>query len=217
MKYKAAIFDLDGTLADTLESIAYSANQALARLGYEALPVPDYRYYAGDGARELLKRALYASGDTSGERLEEIEPVYAGIFERDCMYKVHPYDGIEELLSVLRKQGIRTAVLSNKPHARTVDVINRLFVPGTFDYVQGQMEGIERKPSPAGAFKIAEVFGVQPEECIYLGDTNTDMKTGRAAGMFTVGVLWGFRGKEELLENGAMKLAEHPADIEELL
>ncbi len=217
MNYKAAIFDLDGTLADTLESIAYSGNRTLERLGLSPLPVENYRYYAGDGAKELCRRILRDSGDTAGERLEEILPVYAEVFKDTCMYRVHPYDGIVELLFELKSRGIRTAVLSNKPHDRAKNVIASLFGTDTFDYVQGQTEGIRRKPSPDGALAIAGVFGVKPEECIYCGDTNTDMETGTAAGMYTVGVLWGFRDRDELLENGAMMLAGKPEDILKLL
>ena len=214
---RAVIFDLDGTLADTLVSIAHSTNRSLARLGYPALPVEDYRYYAGDGAKELLKRALRASGDEACENLKRIEPIYAEIFETDCMYQVHPFEGIVETLKELKARGIRLAVLSNKPDARTRDVIASLFGEGLFDYVQGQTDEIRRKPSPDGALKIAEIFGVRPEECMYCGDTNTDMKTGTAAGMYTVGVLWGFRDREELVENGAMELAERPQQLLELL
>ena len=179
MTYKAAIFDLDGTLADTLASIAHSANMALEQLGFPALPLDNYRYYAGDGAQELMKRALAACGDTACSRLEEIMPVYAAIFEKECMYQVHPYDGIPEVLEALKQQGLK----------------------------------IRRKPCPDGALEIARVFDVKPEECLYCGDTNTDMQTAVAAGMFPIGVVWGFRDRQELLDNGAKVLAEVPADI----
>ena len=155
MTYKAAIFDLDGTLADTLASIAHSANMALEQLGFPALPLDNYRYYAGDGAQELMKQALAACGDTACSRLEEIMPVYAAIFEKECMYQVHPYDGIPEVLEALKQQGLKIAVLSNKPDARTHDVIRDLFGTELFDYVQGQTEKIRRKPCPDGALEIA--------------------------------------------------------------
>ena len=213
MTYKAAIFDLDGTLADTLASIAHSATMALEQLGFPALPLDNYRYYAGDGAQELMKRALAACGDTACSRLEEIMPVYAAIFEKECMYQVHPYDGIPEVLEALKQQGLKIAVLSNKPDARTHDVVRDLFGTELFDYVQGQTEKIRRKPCPDGALEIARVFDVKPEECLYCGDTNTDMQTAVAAGMFPIGVLWGFRDRQELLDNGAKVLAEVPADI----
>lgn len=213
MTYKAVIFDLDGTLADTLASIARSANMALAHLGYPALPKDNYRYYAGDGARELMKRVLTDSGDPACSRMDEIMPIYGKIFEKECMYEVHPYDGIPETLEALKQRGLKIAVLSNKPDARTHDVIRDLFGTELFDYVQGQTEKIRRKPCPDGALEIARVFGVKPEECLYCGDTNTDMQTAVAAGMFPIGVLWGFRDRQELLENGAKALAEVPADI----
>jgi len=133
------------------------------------------------------------------------------------MYKVKPFDGITELLAALKDRGIKNAVFSNKPHAQAVEVIGDLFAPGTFDAVQGQMDSLRRKPFPDGALEIAGRLGVRPEECLYFGDTDTDMQTGTAAGMFTIGVLWGFRPKEELLEHGAMALICKPLDALELL
>lgn len=210
---RAAIFDLDGTLADTLESIAHCTNRALGELGYGPLETDAYRYYAGDGAKELLKRALAASGDTEGERLPEMEAIYGRIFQEDCMYHVQPFDGIPETVRGLKNMGYRVAVLSNKPHARTVDVISALFGEGVFDAVQGQVDGIPRKPCPDGALALAEQFGVRPENCLYMGDTDTDMQTACAAGMYAVGVLWGFRDRGELMDNGAQVLVDRPQEI----
>lgn len=217
MNYKAAVFDLDGTLADTLESISTAANKTLNMLGYGDLPTENYKYYAGDGAKALMLRVLRDSGDVQGSRLDEMAPIYADVFEEYCMYKVHPYAGIPELIRDLKKRGMKIAVLTNKPHKRALDVLAELFEEGTFDYIQGQSDDIPRKPDPAGAFMITDAFGVAPEECIYLGDTDTDMQTGRAAGMFTIGVLWGFRDEQELLSNGAQALAKTPAEVLKLL
>ena len=210
---RAAVFDLDGTLADTLESIAHCTNQALESIGYEPLETDCYRYYAGDGAKMLLTRALIASGDTKLSRLEEIEPIFSEIFEKGCMYHVKPYDGIVETVQGLRDMGYRVAVLSNKRHERTKDVVTALFGEGVFDEVQGQTEGIRRKPSPDGALAIAERLGVKPENCLYFGDTNTDMQTACAAGMYGVGVLWGFRDRRELIDSGAQVLVDKPQEI----
>lgn len=232
---KACIFDLDGTLADTVRSIAYSGNLTLGAFGYKPLPEENYKYYAGDGAKELVRRFLGAvrgrdGGDLSAASLERALEIGAGvpdedrefqdmyrkyreIFGENCMYEVKPYPGIPELLQALRQRGVKTAVLSNKPHAQTLDVVERLFGPGTFDMVQGQMEGIPKKPSPKGALHIAAAFSAEPWECLYAGDTNTDMQTGNAAGMFTVGVLWGFRDEKELLDNHAMALLRHPLEM----
>lgn len=215
--YKAGIFDLDGTLADTVDSMAYSANLALRELGLKEQPAERFKNFAGDGAKELVKRCLIASGDETCSRFEDMQRLYRMYFERYCMYHVKPYDGIRHLLEAMKREGMRIAVLSNKPHAQAIDVVESIFGKEYFDYVQGQTEKIPRKPNPAGALHIVDVFGVKASECLYMGDTNTDMKTGKAAGMFTIGVLWGFRTREELEENHADRIAGHPLEIEALL
>lgn len=213
---KACIFDLDGTLADTVESIAVASNRALARVGLGPLPVPDYKYYAGDGAKTLIERALRAAGDEALDNFDQVYDVYSEFFEKDCTYKVTVFDGMRETLAGLKARGIKTAVLSNKPHARTLDVIHKLFGEGVFDRVQGQVETIKRKPDPSGALLIAGQLGVAPEECMYVGDTNVDMQTGNGAGMYTVGVLWGFRTRQELEMNRAHHIVGHPLELLDL-
>ena len=210
---KACIFDLDGTLADTLESMSISANQVIEPLGYAPLPTENFRYYAGDGAKTLVERVLRDAGDKNLVHLEEVYQAYCEIFDRDCTYKVVVFDGMKEILKKLKAMGVKLAVFSNKPHAQTRTVISNLFGDNLFDWVQGQQDGIEKKPDPSGALKIAEIFEVRPEECMYIGDTNVDMMTGNRAGMFTVGVLWGFRDRKELMDNHAHALAEKPEDL----
>lgn len=210
---KACIFDLDGTLADTLESMSISANQVIEPLGYAPLPTENFKHYAGDGARTLVERVLRDAGDKELVHLEEVYKAYSGIFDKDCTYKVVVYDGMRETLEKIKSMGIKLAVLSNKPHAQTKKVISNLFGDELFDWVQGQQEGIEKKPNPSGALAIAKAFGVKPEECMYVGDTNVDMMTGNRAGMFTVGVLWGFRDRKELMNHHAHALAEKPEDL----
>ena len=210
---KACIFDLDGTLCNTLDSMAISANQVIERFGYAPLPAQNFRYYAGDGAKTLVERVLRDAGDEKLVHLDEAFEAYRDIFNKDCTYKVTVYDGMTETLKQLKEMGMKLAVLSNKPHAQTVKVIRTLFGDGLFDHVQGQQEGIEKKPDPSGVFAITDAFGVRPEECMYIGDTNVDMMTGNRAGAFTVGVLWGFRTREELVENHAQALAEQPEDL----
>lgn len=216
MKKRAVIFDLDGTVADTLESIAYSANMTLEALGLKKRPVEEYNYYAGDGADVLVKRALKVACG-SDERAQELFPdaraKYKEVFEKYCMYHVKPFDGIIEMLDGLKAQGIKIGVLSNKPHERTVVVVNELFGESYFDLVCGQREGIPKKPDPSGARIMLKDFGVEPEECLYVGDTNVDMQTGKNTGMFTVGVLWGFRDREELENNKADAIIAHPLEL----
>lgn len=212
---KACIFDLDGTLADTLESMAYVANHILKGFGLKELPVENFKYYCGEGANMLMRRCLKDAGDPELTRFEEGQKIYRDMFAADPMYRVTPYDGMPETLSELKKRGIKLAVCSNKPHPAAVKVIDILF-PGIFDMVVGQSERVPRKPSPAGPLLIAEKFGVEPSECLYIGDTRTDMLTGKAAGMFTAGALWGFRTREELVEGGADVLADCPASLLEI-
>ncbi|RHQ90290.1 HAD family hydrolase [Ruminococcus sp. AF21-42] len=209
---KACIFDLDGTLADTLESMAYVANEIMQKYGLKTLPTDNFRYYSGEGADMLMQRALKDAGDKELIHYEEGRRLYREMFAADPMYKVVPYEGMPETLKELKKRGIRLAVCSNKPHPAAVKVIAQLY-GDDFDMVLGQSDAIRRKPAPDGPLMIAGKFGVRPEECMYVGDTSTDMKTGKAAGMFTVGALWGFRDREELNANGADLVAEHPTDL----
>ncbi|MDO5426137.1 MAG: HAD family hydrolase [Eubacteriales bacterium] len=214
--YKLCIFDLDGTLADTIASMAHPANRALSELGLPTLAPEGFKYYAGDGAAVLCRRALEAAGDPAGAHYDVFYPLYRKYFSEDCMYQVHPYEGICDTLEALKQAGIPITVLSNKPHSQAVDVIETLFGKGYFDAIQGQVDGIPKKPAPDGAWKLAETFGARPEECLYIGDTGTDMQTGTRAGMHTVGVLWGFRTYGELKENGADQIIEKPAQILEI-
>lgn len=230
---KAVIFDLDGTLADTLESIAHCTNRALVDYGLR--PIDDsqaFKRFVGNGAKMLIVRALRQAGDPEGERFEKPDadgfdtwPVhteavfarYVQYFEKGCMYRVKPYAGICEMLQKLKESGFRLAVLSNKPHENTEFVINSLFGEGYFDVVQGQTDDLGAKPAPDGVFAIIKKLALQKEDILYVGDSWVDMDTGNAAGVKTVGVLWGFRGRQELLEHGADALIERPQELLELL
>ncbi len=210
---KAVIFDLDGTLSDSIHSIKYCTDRALEPFGFGPFSVEDYKYFVGDGAANLIRRALAAAGDSEGVHFEDAFARYKELFAVDCMYEVKPYEGIVELLKALKERGIRLAVLSNKPHAETIRVIEYLFGKDVFDVLHGQIEGVPIKPDPAGAFSIMEQLNVEAEEVLYLGDTATDMKTGKGAGAFTIGALWGFRKREELEESHADAIIGHPLEL----
>ena len=210
---KAVIFDLDGTLSDSIHSIKYCADRALKPLGFGPFTEEDYKYFVGDGAANLIRRALAAGGDKDGLYFQETFDRYKELFAVDCMYEVKPYDGIKELLNALKERGIKLAVLSNKPHAETIRVIESLFGEDVFDILHGQIEGVPIKPDPAGVFRIMEQLSLEPGEILYLGDTATDMKTGKGAGLFTIGALWGFRKREELEENHADAIIGHPLEM----
>ena len=209
---RAGIFDLDGTLADTLESMAYVTNVIMKKLQLKTLKVEDFKYYSGEGAHMLIERCLKDAGDPELKYQEEAEKMYRDMFAADPMYKVTHYQGMPETIKALKQRGARLAVCSNKPHPAAVKVIRQMFGED-FERAISECDEIPRKPSPAGPLKIAETFGVLPSECMYVGDTRTDMETGKAAGMYTVGALWGFRDREELLSSGADCIAEKPEDL----
>ena len=183
---KICIFDLDGTLAATQESIARPVNMTLAVYDLPAQPVEAFNYFAGDGIKNALKRALIAAGDTSASYLEE---------------------------GLLKRNGVKIAVFSNKPHESAIGVVETVFGKGLFDHIQGQTDLIPIKPDPAGVFEILEKFGVEKDECLYFGDTNTDMLTAHNAGVTAVGVTWGFRPRSELEEYGADIIIDSAAEI----
>lgn len=210
---KAVIFDLDGTLSDSLASIKYSADLTMKEFGYGPFSAEQYKYFVGDGAANLIKRCLKAGGDEELTHFEKAYARYREIFQENCMYQVRPYEGIVELLAALKTYGIKIAVLSNKPHAETVNVIETLFGRGYFDVIQGQKPDVPIKPDPAGVFQIQEQLKLNLNEILYLGDTCTDMKTGKAAGVFTVGALWGFRDRKELEDNHADAIIPHPLGL----
>ena len=211
--FRLCIFDLDGTLTDTLDSLTYSVNLTLEEMGYPALERSKCRAFVGNGSRVLIEKALKASGDTTLSRIEEGMEVYDRVFDANCTYHVTPYDGIVELLQALKEKGMKLTVLSNKPHRQAVHVVEEVFGKEMFDWVQGQQEGIPRKPDPYAAIQIAEKFGVKPEECVYIGDSEVDVATGTAARMKKLGVTWGFRSVEKLKEAGATILLDWPVQI----
>lgn len=212
---QAAIFDLDGTLLDTLEDLGDCMNRVLERHGYPPHPVRAYRFFVGDGFESLVRRSLPESRRQEAE-IRSLDREARAEYAEHWADKTRPYDGIPELLEALSRRGIRLAILSNKPHDFTRRIAAHYFPDGLFEHVIGSREGRPRKPDPAAALEIADAWGLPPEQIQYLGDTDTDMQTGRRAGMFTVGVLWGFRPREELLEHGAQALVAAPAEIQRL-
>lgn len=210
---KACIFDLDGTLADTLSTIANYGNTALKAHSYKTIEIDTYKHLAGDGRNELIRRMLRAVGDEELKGYEKVGKTYDTLYENDVIGYTKPFEGMKDLLICLKKKHIKIAVLTNKPNNVVPEIIEVLFGRGFFDACLGQTDNIKRKPSPDGALLIVEQFNILPEECLYIGDTNVDMQTGNSAGMPTVGVLWGFRDKQELLDSGAKYIAEKPMDI----
>lgn len=213
---KAYIFDLDGTLVDSLASIANCANACLVEAGLPEQKLEDYRYFAGDGQYELIKRALRAAGDTWLEKYDKVMARYIERFRDTCHVGCVAYAGMPEKLAELKQNGKKLAVLSNKAHVNTLKVIEEVYGNGVFDIVMGQKDQVPKKPAPDGVFAIMQELHVTAEECIYVGDTSIDMKTGKAAGIFTVGVTWGFRGRKELEEAGADQIIDRASELIDL-
>lgn len=208
---KAIIFDLDGTLINSLEDIALSMNEVLVEFGYPPHKVPAYNYFVGDGALVTAQRAL--PEHTSDEVLALVVERFKEVYDLGVHNNTKPYKGIYKLLEKLETLDLKLGILSNKPHEFTKKYAENLFSTNTFVEVHGQKEHIPKKPDPAGALYIANELEINPCDIIYVGDTATDIKTAKAAGMKSIGVLWGFRPKEELQEHGADFLAKVPNDI----
>lgn len=212
---KAVLFDLDGTLANSIEDLADSTEKALKRLGFSGHTLAEYKYFVGDGIPKLIERALPAN-----KRDKETVNACLELFMAD--YRVHyhdktkAYDGVREMLADLKKNGLKLAVISNKAQEMAEKVAENLF-GDIFDFVAGKREGYKTKPDPALTLLVIHSLGVAPAECILAGDSGMDMAAAVNAGALPVGVLWGFRTAEELQKNGAEYLFSAPAEITKLI
>lgn len=211
-KGSAVIFDLDGTLLDTLDDIAASMNAVLRSRGRAGLSPAEYRRVVGGGIETMVRRALPGL-----ELTEEEIAAYVAEYRRDydTRWRKHsrPYPGVAETLLELERRGVRKAILSNKSHPFTVAMTEALLAGFRFDAVRGAVPGGPLKPDPGAALEIASGWGLEPERIVFLGDSDVDMRTASAAGMLGAGALWGFRTAEELRANGATVLLETPADL----
>lgn len=210
--FRAVIFDMDGTLLDTLEDIADSMNAVLKEMGFPVHNIEAYKAFTGDGIVPLVERAF-------PPEFRDKETVQAGVEKMQKEYTLHwssktrPYDGIPELLDELVQRKIQMTILSNKLDRFTKLAARKFLSAWSFVQVKGITPLIPKKPAPYGALLIARDLGFSPEEFVYIGDTDVDMKTANAAGMFPVGALWGFRSREELIENGAKVVVETPLEV----
>ena len=210
---KLCIFDLDGTLTDTLKSLHYSTNETLRHLGYPPITIEQCRKIVGSGARVQIERALTVAGDPQLRHIEEAMEIYRRVFSENCTYCVRPYRGMPETLTAMKDRGIRLAVCTNKPHAQAVEVTESVFGRETFDRILGQREGVPRKPDPAGVFEIMKEFSACREECLFVGDSEVDIETGKAAGVRCAGCCWGFRGRKILEKLNPGYLIEKPEEL----
>jgi len=216
IKFEAVLFDLDGTLLDTLEDLANSFNDGLREYGFEIHPVEAYGRFIGDGAYFAMERALPAGHRdeaTVNRCLRRMRHCYSKRWKE----KTRPYAGVAEMLDELEARDIPKAVLSNKPDDFTKIIVDGLLGKWRFEAVEGVTEQREKKPDPTAALEIARGMNIRPERFLYVGDTDTDMQTAVAAGMYPAGALWGFRDAEELVENGAKVLLGKPTEIIDLI
>lgn len=215
MKFKSVIFDLDGTLVNSIEDLSDAMNTVLKNQGFPTHTYQAYKIMIGSGIKNLVGKALpatHANENTINASFEMMMEIYSS----NCINKTKPYDGIIELLDYLKAKEIPLNVLSNKSDVLTKKITEAIF-PNYFQTVLGLTSEETKKPNPVQAIAISEKLGIPSDKCIFIGDTDVDIQTAKNANMFAVGVLWGFREKEELLSNGAQFLLSKPMDLIEIL
>ena len=212
MKYKAVIFDLDGTLLDTLEDLADSVNRVLQDKGLPTHPTEAFRYFVGNGVAMLVSRALppeKRNDELTADCLEAFRREY----NRNWNMKTKPYNGVSELLDALTAKHIEMAVLTNKPQHFAELCIQEFFSGWKFAVILGQRDGVSMKPDPAGPREIIRCLGIPSQEFLYLGDSDVDMRTAVNANMVPIGAMWGFRSEKELREAGAIEVIARPMEL----
>lgn len=210
MKCDAILFDLDGTLTDTLEDLKNSVNHALSEFGFPERSPDEVRSFVGNGVKRLI--FLSVPRGTPEETAEACLAEFKAYYKEHSLIKTKPYDGIIHMLETLKSQGIKTAVVTNKMDAAAQDIV-RIFFDGLIDFTVGQIDGVAQKPQPDGIYFALEKLGVSKEKAVYVGDSEVDCITAANAGLPCIGVTWGFRSAETLKENGADYLINSPAEI----
>ena len=212
---RGLIFDLDGTLVDSLQGIAASLNRALSAAGLPTHGIDQVRGFIGNGARVLVTRAAPIGADDS--QINLLESSFKADYDTSWPTGTFAYEGMVGLLEALQSKGCLLAVLSNKPHPFTAQIVSEVFSNLDFSVVLGQLEGIPHKPDPTGALEIANLLGLLPEECIVIGDSTMDLETAKNAGMEAIAVSWGYHDRERLLAAGAEQIADTPNSLMRLL
>jgi phosphoglycolate phosphatase len=215
MNQQAIIFDMDGTLLDTLYDIGAAANHALSTHGFPTHDLEAFRWFVGEGSATLITRALPPEHRAPGH-IQSCLQAFFDYYSQHWSEATQPYSGIYDLLETLERKQIRMAVVSNKPHQFTNPMMTHYFNRFTFEPIWGQRDGIAKKPDPTQALQAAQIMGVAAENCIFLGDSAVDMQTAKSAGMLPIGAGWGFRPADELWQAGAAQVIAHPMDLQEL-
>lgn len=210
MKYKAVIFDMDGTILNTLEDLKNATNYSLRQFGMPERSLEEVRMFVGNGIRKLVERAVPAG--TSGEKIAQVFDVFLEYYEIHSADNTSPYPGILELVEKLKKSGIKTAVSTNKADVPAQE-LGREYFNGIFDLIVGQQDGLKVKPAPDSVNKILSILDIQKKDAIYIGDSDVDVQTAKNSGLDFIGVSWGFRGREFLEKNGAKNIVDNANEI----
>lgn len=213
-KIGAVLFDLDGTLINSVADLAAAANYALRQAGYAEHSVEEYKYFVGNGIPVMLGRASGHDGDK--QVIASLLPVFMERYRHHFADQTAAYDGMAGVLDSLRQAGVKTAVITNKAYEMAKIILDKLY-PGQLDFIIGQREDVPCKPDPTGTRIAMRTLGVTPEECLFVGDSGVDMQTACGCGAYPVGVLWGFRTADELNQNGAKVLIDRPEKLLELI
>ncbi len=216
MNYKGVIFDLDGTLVDSIEDLGDAVNKVLLDHHFPPHSYTTYKRLIGNGLKKLVYDTL-PENNRSNEMQAECRHQLFEVYEKNCMNKTKPYDGIFDLLSSLESKGIRCAVLSNKADGFTKQIVRTLFPKVNFEYIIGVTNEAEKKPHPGAALRICEGMGLEPADMIFIGDSGVDMQTANNAQMCAVGALWGFKSRKEIQQNGAAHLISHPLELTHII
>lgn len=212
---KGAIFDLDGTLINTIEDLGDAGNYTLAQYGIDdAWSYDDYKYMVGNGNRKLVERIF--RGRIPAEKLEEAYGVFMEYYDRNKLNKTRPYDGIKEAIDTIEKKGIKVAVCTNKVQASAIGILDHFFGENYFDAIVGQVDGVPTKPNPAMPRRALKELGCTADEAVYFGDTSVDMQTAKNAHIEAVGVTWGFRKFDELFKEEPAVIIDDPSYIPKL-
>lgn len=214
MKYKAVIFDMDGTILNTLEDLKNATNYSLRQFGMPERSLEEVRMFVGNGIRKLVERAVPAG--TSEEKIAQVFDVFLEYYEIHSADNTSPYPGILELVEKLKKSGIKTAVSTNKADVPAQE-LGREYFNGIFDLIVGQQDGLKVKPAPDSVNKILSILDIQKKDAIYIGDSDVDAQTAKNSGLDFIGVSWGFRGREFLEKNGAKNIVDNANEILDLV
>ena len=212
--FKLCVFDMDGTLVDSIGDIAAAMNRSLEKLGHETYSVSEYKHMVGNGMEVLCRRAMHGENE---ERIQKLIELYKKDYLKNCCVLSKLYTGMGELIKELSRNGIKCAVLSNKPHEQVMEIAEKIMDCDDYFKIMGQSDRFPTKPAPDSLLYIIKESGVDKSNIAYIGDSNVDIKLGKAAGVFTVGAAWGFRGEGELRAEGASAIAHDSKELKEVL